>query len=252
MRDRRQILTHFVYLSSSVSCLFSSHCGGYCDSCTLKDSVLSLDTFERLCGGDAKSTKGYSSSVPSKIVHLVRNPFDNIVSRMHHGVMRRREFLNWTEDRLAPFNNTRQGLHSWCEYVDRIFWRKKGTMQPSTHVSFDVLSRAKKIPCHSEIFRYSQWHNHAMNLRDKLDLPMHVVFYEDYATNFNKTVTDLFNFLDLPVVNGPKDFVRGRTYQNSFFLESEQVAVREFIQNISIPQSWELLSRYFDGWISSS
>lgn len=185
---------------------------------------------------------GYASSIPRKIVHLIRNPFDNIVSRMHHGVIRRKQFLGWTDEQLAPFNDTRQGFLSWCKYVDKDFWRRDGGQ--ARKLNIEVPSLAKEIPCHSDFYRYSQWHNHVVGLSEKLKIPTHVLFYEDYATNFNKTVSDLFEFLDLPIVNGPSVFVPGKTY-GSFFSASERLAVRQYVKNISSPQSWDLLRRYF-------
>jgi len=230
--------------------LTKSHCTGYCDDCDWKTSFSTLETFEARCGADRPQggvDVRYSSSEVSKVVHLFRDPFDNIVARMHHGLMRRKKFLGWSDDRLAPFNDTRQGLLSWCAYVDENFWGDHAQRTVPDQVSHTVLALVKDVPCHSDFYRYGQWHSNAINLSQKLKVPTHLLYYEDYASRYNETVSDLFGFLGLPMVNEPAPFILGKTY-GDFFTMSDRLAVQRFIQNVSSPECWHLLrSRYFSG-----
>jgi len=226
--------------------LTKSHCGGYSDIADLKASFLFLESFENLCGREQAGTTNYPMSIPTSAVHLIRHPLDNILSRKHHGVMRRRQFLGWSEERLAPFNDTRQGLLAWCSLTDKNFWGEdpKGV----AHISEEVVTLSKSVPCSSDFFRYTQWHNHAVALTKKLKLPTFTLHYEDYANDFQNTVESLFRFLRLPMVNDPAPFVAGKTYLH-LFSEQEHKVVAELIHSLATPDCWALLRQYFPGSI---
>ena len=92
--------------------------------CTTDVPIPSTDDFlngcltgERLVN-QTRTRFTYNASLVSRAVHLFRDPFDNLVARMHLAVDRRRKQLGWSEDSLANFTNNRNGLLAWCNFVD--------------------------------------------------------------------------------------------------------------------------------------
>lgn len=145
-----------------------SHCTGYCDECMISESVVTFNEFQTGCGQGIKRAcetcrgfvpANYSPSIISKVIHLLRRPSDNIVSRMHHGVYRRRTFVGWSEEELAMFSNDRAGLKAWCDHSDSGFWKEPP--EESSMKIVDVMWREiRQVPCHAEFFRYAQVSRH--------------------------------------------------------------------------------------------
>jgi Sulfotransferase domain len=242
---------HNMSLSVPRHILTKTHCDGFCDDCSMQTSYMNLSGFEAGCGRSERiRVKGvitnppYPSSVPKKVVHLIRSPWDNIVSRMHHGIFRRRTYLNWTEEQLAPFQNSREGVMSWCQYVDRGFWDARALN--TSGLSVDDLQAITSVPCGPDFFRYVQWHNNAVVLMQKMGVPMHRIYYEDYTAQFNKTTQDLLDFLELRAVNPPVPFKTGKTYDHLMDIRDRRKAW-DLIQRFATPELREVLSRYESG-----
>jgi hypothetical protein len=228
--------------------LTKTHCDGYCDDCTMQRSFMSINGFEAGCGRSERViVRGtivnppYPSSVPVKVVHLIRSPWDNVVSRMHHGIYRRRTFLNWTEQELAPFQNSIQGVSAWCRYIDNGFW--DATALNVSGLGVDDLHAITSVPCGPDFFRYVQWHNNAIALSRSMGVPTRIVFYEDYTTQLNETTQDLLEFLDLPAVSPPLPFTSGKTYDDLMDRHDRRKAW-ELIRRFAKPELWQLLKRY--------
>ena len=152
--------------------LTKTHCVGYCDHCHYNFATHNLQTFDlgcrralipRECGLRMSFIKRHNIG---KVVHLVRDLFDNIVARMHLGVNLRKE--NQTkahpgEEVLEEFSDTQDGLNAWCKYVDSLFYVQDPESMPHEvlprfvdsfpSLSNETLSLLKSVPCHSEIFR---------------------------------------------------------------------------------------------------
>lgn len=239
---------HNLSLSLPRQVLTKTHCDGFCDDCPMQRTFMDFNSFEAGCGrAERVIVRGvivnsfYSSSRPTKAVHLIRSPWDNIVSRMHHGIYRRRTFLNWSEEQLAPFQNSLEGVRAWCRYIDNGFW--DATALNTSGLSVDDLQTIVSVPCGSDFFRYIQWHNNALRLIHKMGVPVHNLFYEDYTLQFNKTTQELLDFLDLPAVNPPLPFATGKTYENLMDVRNRKHAW-DLIRRFALPEVWELLKRY--------
>lgn len=238
---------HNTKLDLPSSILTKTHCAGYCGDCDPHTYMETVDSFETGCltgeqnmNGDAVKIT-YDSSVPTKAVHLIRDPFDNIVARLHLAVERRKQ-LGWSEEQLAQYNNSKEGLHAWCDYINTKF--AKETFK-SDLISPAVKELMKDVPCHADFFRYAQWHNLAIEMTDRMNLPMHYLHYEDYNRDYNKTVADLFSFLDLEAVSEPIGFIAGKTYRD-YFEKEEQIATSRLVKAVASPECWDLVSVYFD------
>lgn len=151
--DPSKKLPHYV--------LTKTHCTGYCDNCHHRDCTHTRRTFGLGCRTsvlkrECWDMKTYMTTHSiDKAVHIIRNPLDNIVARMHLGVLNRRIDKSLPESILKTFNNTPAGLLAWCEHVDSLFHSETPIMNlDSPPLSNETLSLLKHVPCHSEWFRY--------------------------------------------------------------------------------------------------
>ena len=215
----------------------------------------------------------YSMDIPKRIVHLIRNPFDvssmhtppsfmacvslpyippdqslmfcfskNIVARLHLEERRWSRSENRT-NKLQLFNTTREGFRAWCMDQDR---RSFKIHRKNPFLDDDVWNIAKRVPCHDELIRYTWWHNHAIEVARRSNLPVHTFFYEDYETSWNRTVEELFRFLSLSPAQGasPLLFVPGKHYME-YYERSDTAMAERLVQTMASRETWTLLQHYF-------
>jgi hypothetical protein len=141
--------------------LTKTHCVGFCDGCHHSTLTYDVPSFQFGCMKASisrppcwKERRFYSVNDVRKAVHLIRDPFDNVVARMHLHVQERRKDGTVPSATLDQFNDTREGVAAWCQYVDAIFQtenpngeRESGGYTPISEVTMRQL---KLVPCHSE------------------------------------------------------------------------------------------------------
>jgi len=265
---------YFFSSSYTIFCfLLFRHCIGYCDSCipildsedfemgcrSLKTTGGGSDDTDEASSGDdaAAATKTghreyYSEKLVVKAVHLFRNPFDNLVARMHHGIKRRSRMPRWQtkarlKKRLARFQESTNGFVEWCYYLDNIF---KGDFDEIMEREFNVVDEKvyRDLPCRTELFRYVQWHNAAIEVLQRLNVPVHVLYYEDYTTKYNQTVRQLFDFLELEPIHPNSPFLPGKTYDH-VYSSGIRVRATKFVKAIASPACFDLIKHYFEPWL---
>ena len=175
----------------------------------------------------------YDSKIVKKSIHLIRDPFDNVVSRFHLSVKRHQNDPMWLENH--PQNVT--GFRKWC---DTLSW--KYNEQLNTYITKEVLDSAKNVPCNADFFRYIKWHNHALTVIENLKLPVHTLYYEDYKNDFNETLSGVLSFLELPNIGKPDPFIF-RSYFD-YFSSDERVAACNFMKRLASNATLDILSRY--------
>ncbi|KAI2505624.1 sulfotransferase domain-containing protein [Fragilaria crotonensis] len=233
--------------------LTKTHCGGYCHGCRPYKSVETPYSFMMHC---AMSEADYFNISENKVmsdhfiyeysevdraVHLFRDPFDNMVSRYHLGVHKVTK-LNRT-DLMARYTYDAAGYNNFCS--DNTYVQQEHT---EYHVDQDVLRLIEDIPCHFDLFRYIQWHDLAFIVTDDyLGVPTHVIYYEDYSTNFNGTLQALLDFLDLPNTGAYADFVKGKSYRD-YFTHDQIARLRTAAMMMASPSTWHAIERYFEGY----
>ena len=189
--------------------------------------------------------KAYAVELVKKTIHLIRDPFDNLVARMHYRTARQ-----WTTRQRAdalsiPYNtfeNTPQGLRSWCETLDG--WYPGDVLadiQSSRNVSVEIY---KDLPCLTDWLRYVTWHNWATQVAKEWELPNLIIYYEDYSLSFNRTLERIMSFLELEIVQDPFPFVTGKTYHDLFRREIVQNATK-LVRSLATEDCWELIQHYF-------
>lgn len=249
--------------------LCKTHCTGYDDKESVGESVRTFETFLDGCREThQKKDKTKSSSKRNKrhalyeveglvdsAIHLIRDPFDNVISRMHLGFRNKhiKEFTHLSQEQLEAFMKSKKGVKAWCESIDNIFWNKTHTgTKKDVEISNETLSLLPydpfpylHVPCHGEFFRYTQWHNYAVELIKKRNLAVLTVHYENYGTTYNRTVDQILDFLGQSREFDPMPFKSGKTYRDSFFDNSVQHEVKHLIKEIASEETWALLRRYF-------
>jgi hypothetical protein len=224
--------------------LSKSHCAGFCDSCKQNLSYADVSIFEKGCRSTLIKRNGkmeashYNATAIKKLVHIFRNPIDNLVARMHLGIKRRRLRLGWSQESLSNFTDTKQGLLAWCHYVDSEFGSDPSYFPERARDMF------ADVPCYSEMFRYVQWHNLAIQMIEQYGVPAHNIFYEDYETKYDETVGDLLKFLEANRTHEIKPFIRGKRY-GSLFRPRHLRGIARLIRRMASPECWKHLKRYF-------
>jgi len=105
----------------------------------------------------------------------------------------------------------------------------------------------KDVPCHSDFFRYIQWHNLAFATTADLGIPSKIILYEDYANNFNKTKDELLQFLQQDEVYDYPSFVAGKTYRH-YYTEEEIDAVSIMFSKLGHQETRNKTQHYFKGY----
>jgi hypothetical protein len=188
----------------------------------------------------------YGAEMVKKRVHLIRDPFDNCVSRMHQGLdtMPLTDLLE--QLRTAIVEDPVSALKQWCAYLDESFQ----ALIPKYIWDRDDVGRLLSTPCHVEFIRYVSWHNAALNMTrvQQPNIPVYRLFYENYTANFGGVVRELYEeFLRYPPIKAlPKLYFPEMTYHYLFSPEHQQ-EIAYLIESLASPELWQLLKHYFSG-----
>lgn len=231
------------------SILTKTHCGGYCIDCHPKRYVFEqVEDFERLCrtshiteGGSVQEVV-YSPAIPKRAVHLIRSPFDNIIGRFHLNMKHRRDRENAGifSDALnsSMVANNSSGFSLWCGHLDKKYRdeeAKRGSI---------FSNRVLSVPCHAEWIRYIAWHNHATSVTESLNMSVHYLWYENYTQDFEKTVRDLFSFLQLETPYDPSEWNPGHSYSDYFDVETISLPAIHLMRSLATKKTWQLIEHY--------
>jgi hypothetical protein len=231
--------------------LTKTHCGGYCFGCPPKHFVQTQAQFRDDCltsdfldvfGGKQKAM--YDASIVDKAVHLVRDPFDNVVSRFHLKRNQKQSNATW----LAVYPNSIEGFRIFCAYVNtRLHAAEEKVPVVGEKSNVNVLVKYReKIPCYSDFVRYVLWHNLAIETIDELGIEHMTLYYENYGSNHRETTAKLFQFLGLTLESEGEQFRGTERYYRGYFTSDEIEAVQEMVKDIASKETWNLLSHYFD------
>lgn len=175
--SKRNITTPYV--------LTKSHCEPHHIDITKEQFAKSCSTGDRKINREFQKHIHYNylNANIQKVIHLIRNPFDNIVARMHY------EQKKWIKqntsddiEHLTFFTNTIEGFGLWCMYKDKLtenhhnlknilhkFQYNNNDNDNTTTTNFtswnDLYDQDGTIPfCIAEFYRYLQWHNYVVEL----------------------------------------------------------------------------------------
>jgi hypothetical protein len=227
--------------------LVKTHCTGY----GMNDGASALkrgsNDFLQGCattrpfGADAE--KGYyEPALVHKAIHIVRNPFHNLISRYN---CEHKLVATSGGDRAVAFAEkypkNAQGFRSFCQDLDADF---------DEQYSRDMFQESKRhevkhTRCHDDIISYVTWHNHAFDTCRELHLPTMLVHYEDYEDDQNMTFTNMLDFLHLQENARPKEFTARHDYQ-AYFTGEDRQRIKMLIKQLASNQTWKAVSHYFE------
>ena len=212
------------------------------------------------------------------IIHLIRNPFTNILGRMNY---QRNQWLRSSDPvdhqraKFFPPHN-RTGLYWWCQYKDRskvpshpanddldgdaFLWNNVVPHRNDTNGSSFYTEYLQPVPCHFEFFLYFYWHNMVHDMISNFDnyhnISHMTIYYEDYHRSdarqsiVEPLLYDMLHFTPEQIVNAtvPPFIVSNQTDADviaEMFTIAQQMAVKRLAQVMTTPATWALLERYF-------
>jgi hypothetical protein len=228
--------------------LTKTHCGAPCEWCPPDKYAQMLLHFQRRCASTESITMEqqedgtvkrsiqkavYPLDKVTRAVHLIRDPFDNVVSRFRY-----ERFNNRTATEY-PANAT--GFRQYCFKLNHAF---RAEHRRGRYIDQDIVQELEGVPCYADFLRYVEWHNMAFIIARDLELDTHVLHYEDYSSRFNETTAALLEFLHLSERGEAPYFEPFKTYRSYFTIE-EQAVVRFALQQTALKETWRYLRKYF-------
>lgn len=295
-----------------------THCGGYCANCKPRryaygyeyeyeqqeqeeqDTEQQNNEAQPLPGlsflgdcasGHAVGRRGklvdvsYPPERVSRVIHLIRNPFHNAISRFHLERKHHRD-ADTTSDQewLENHPDNQEGMTKFCveqndrwwdeetEFFESAFFRVETEKDdetsfarrngdsisptesgfPDNFESWKELTR--RVPCRGDLFRYIQWHNLLHQSLDYIPykLPVMTLYYEGFMSpTYNATAYSILAFLELqPVPGDDRGNIKWSKFKSrgdygQFFSDEQKEAVRDFVQTLSSFRVWGELEHYF-------
>jgi len=229
--------------------LTKTHCGGYCFSeCPPNWYRLSPLKFLQECRlglrynyiepgkPPRESWVQYDYENVKRIVHLIRNPFDNVVGRFFHEYELHSKLndYHW----LQKYSKDPLGFQNWCDETD-----KKWKFYERNLWGPDIFEASKGVRCHGEFTRYIRWHNNGFELHKGMNVPVFVLYYEDYANDTEGTLNDLFDFLGLTKIEAkliPFSFSSHKEFYSQFDISK----IANYIEYMATETSLKYIERY--------
>eukprot|EP00979_Chaetoceros_neogracilis_P001488 scaffold253_cov267-Chaetoceros_neogracile.AAC.21 len=234
-----------------------SHCAGHCMyPCHPENYVQTEVSFEETCRSIIDESDvmmgddgGYEIYVTpktdiSKIIHLIRDPFSNIVSRYHEYLLE--DNSKREASKLSP---NKEGFKDWCLEMDANV-KLSELDREATFINYEVKELMKDVPCRSEFYKYVSWHNHVMNMAQNEHYPIMQVYYEDYASKSKEQqlAMKMAGFLEEPIVNTsnltPSTMVL-RSYRD-YYTDEERLSAEKLVKSMALMTTWDVLERYFN------
>ena len=223
--------------------LVKTHCGvNGCRDCnvapTVKQFMDDCTTGTQVDGNGKHNKVQYNASIVERAVHLYLDPFSNVLTRFN-------------SNKNSKYPKSREGFLNWCHDYDDLYVK---TSKSPYIIPEDVLKNNNDVLCHTEFYKYIQWHNHAIQVIRDRNLPYHTIFAEDFSntTISGKTLDNLLEFLKLNQVNVGKPFGGIMTkleYSSSYFTSTEIETILSFLKRYATEEVWtEISSKYFSGY----
>jgi hypothetical protein len=221
--------------------LTKSHCHSFCKKCHTFELDIEQEGFERGCHmGSKEHPCNYDLKLVKKNIHLVRNPFDNVVARFHNSFKTYKEGEPFKESTdSGVYNKSLNGFLSYCSWHNAEYSSKHtdAFLVDPKHAGL-----AKKVPCVGEFFKYITWHNLAFETIQKMGVPSMILYYEDY--NYEETLPTILSFLEAEEVSEAPAFF-WHDYPE-YYGEEARSAAMTLMKSWASKDTLGLISRYLD------
>ncbi|KAL7538047.1 hypothetical protein ACHAXR_008249 [Thalassiosira sp. AJA248-18] len=257
----------------SASIMTKTHCGSRCAFCHPKRYLETSSSFLKQCltgsrkvpiqqpgerQSDGRSAKHknqskykklyttyYHPALVEKAVHLIRNPFDNIVSRFHHEQKEHKKKGNDGAKWTSRYTNDVTGLKKWCADEDALYAEAEASIDwKAWGYPADITRYFEGVSCHGEFFRYVQWHVMAVRAVELLGIPVLYVYYEDYSTDLKGSTEEMLDFLSLDRVGTLPSFDSNKDY-SAYFSREERASASDMMRRVASVRGRDLLERYW-------
>jgi hypothetical protein len=217
-----------------------THCDGYRNNGAVSHAT-PTETFVRGCGRTTIESRSpfrvndgpiydfYSVKIAARAVHIVRNPFHNVIAHFHH-----------TGDK-SWYQNSREGFRSYCKDKNADF---KDNFR-DTNFTTKMSNRIERTLCHDCVMNYVMWHSHAFEATFLLQLRTFLIHYEDFEDKFEETVSSLLDFLELPRQGEPLKFSARHDYEDYYTLEDRE-KIKALAKQLASKKTWKAIEQYFD------
>eukprot|EP00553_Chaetoceros_curvisetus_P014290 CAMPEP_0204640536 /NCGR_PEP_ID=MMETSP0717-20131115/47783_1 /ASSEMBLY_ACC=CAM_ASM_000666 /TAXON_ID=230516 /ORGANISM="Chaetoceros curvisetus" /LENGTH=280 /DNA_ID=CAMNT_0051660997 /DNA_START=1 /DNA_END=843 /DNA_ORIENTATION=+ len=218
--------------------LVKTHCGGYHTLDTRGIDRTSEGRFIWECAMASLSddiSKAYPLKHVKKTVHLIRDPFSNIVARFHN----RFKDPSIGGEKNFGYRNTKEGFRQFCEKYQQSYQRAQQQLLTEHQTTL-----MKDVPCAVEFILYVQWHNNAFKTTKMMGIDVMVLHYESFETRFDETTDNLLSFLGYQNSKRKYKFESGKTY-SEYFRPKERQKVKEVLQELASTETWAEIKDYF-------
>ena len=237
--------------------LVKTHCGGRCIPCGPDKYIINQHDFAKECrrgsGLFPNATNNfeivhYPEDWVHKAIHLIRSPFDNLVSRFHLERKHLEETAN--AQKLERYPNNATGFQQFCADMNAQYGPSGSGSSKSSLLPSDVVQLMTGIPCHAEFYKWTQWHNHVFSMLQPNQQstapkkPTLLLHYEDYERDWNATTDKLFDFLHLQKIGAHKEFSARHDY-GPYFTPQQRTMARKLVQRLASSATWEQTHHYF-------
>ena len=188
----------------------------------------------------------YSGELVHKAMHMIRDPFSNIVSRfLKH--FKWRSGSTVSSDMIVDITNDKQGFQEYCRRLDEKFYKQEIDMFPEIMGNNTLM---KDVPCRSEFYKYTQWHNLAYTAtKDMHPMPIITLHYEEYCKDLDGVLNSMLDFIELDDRKPEGSFnlrlPHCHNYVN-FFDDHQLIAIETFIRHLAEPYLLSKLIKYFN------
>lgn len=227
-----------------------THCSGWCFDCPPAKYWIPKSTFHRDCLVSSRHNHftqeivQYDGKMVTKAIHLIRDPFSNIVSRflMFEERSKDKDFDSANPITKTGYPMTKLGFQKYCRDMDTKFYNDEYEWFLKQPEMNEAMSG---VPCRSEFYKYFQWHNLARNAAVEIQkVPYMLIHYNLFIDKFETELRKMLSFLQLPE-NGRN--VRNRYYNvYYYFYDIDQVnAVQKLAKYMSEEWLYNELDIYF-------
>ena len=223
-----------------------THCGSRCIKCGPDEYIETPEFFLKRCasghGRFAPNRRHVDVEYPpervAKAIHLIRNPFHNIIAR-YHLEHRHYQYKNQT-DWLKKHENDKKGLQKYCKDLDDEYKKQDE--------EFFGKGKVPKAICHGELYKWTQWHNLVheglKQMKSLHEVPVLTIYYEDYSTKFNETVAEILGFLELENIGELREF-SARSDYDGYFTEEQLQHAKSLVKSVASDKTWSQIEHYF-------
>lgn len=183
----------------------------------------------------------YDPADIEEMIHLIRDPYDNVVARFYSyvGLMRNKR-PDLKIDELFPLD--KNGFQKWCKMQDDGYYKVDMQWLPE-----NLRKLAKKVPCRQEFIKYARFHSEAYKMARFRKIDSRFMKFDQFAKDQEAAIRSVNDFLGYPVNNTEMEqTIKGDGIWNfkKFYDLEDMYRIERLIRNLSTPAVWFYIRDY--------